>query len=512
MATAVGTLCRRSKRAAEHATPSITGANLPAGLIAEAVLADDVVGYLRFRTVCGAWRRCAEPPRAHGGSLDSRFHPRRWIMLPKVFAGRVDRGAHLRGPPTAPGPVRDRAHLVLLCQKGTGDMHLLNPLTQQLAALPNASSLLRSPDNSSCTNWLNRLEKLRVLGAGLADSSTVALHLDDHEIELVVAKPDDELCTGKAAPEPVRDWAHLRWPPHPVVHLLNPITRQLTALPNAASLLSSQDHNTWLSRLDKLQVLSAGLADSSTLALHLNDREIELAVAKPGDEQWSLRARPKPGPYWDMDSADSIVSTLSFANRFYCVSRKGIKAVGAAAGRQPQLAVAVEEAGGARENYLVDNDGELIRVRRAPAGTKTTRYHVHRVDLGAGKMVRIYDLRGRAVFVCGDGRSVSVHGGLSSSIKADTVYWCRCSSDERPTIAAYHFKNGWTTRDLHSRPGSILDYLSRYVCLSEDTVVPAPLLRCRCVRAVPAAAGPWKRKGKRKRKANSKMIGSEWVN
>ncbi|KAM0925587.1 hypothetical protein ACQ4PT_004113 [Festuca glaucescens] len=219
------------------------------------------------------------------------------------------------------------------------------------------------------------------------------------------------------------------------MRLLNPLTRQLTAIPNAASLLKSQD---------KLQVLSAGLADSSTVALHLDDREIELAVAKPGDERRSCRARPKPASYRDMDW-DTIVSALSFANRFYRTTRKGMKAVDVeATGQQPQLAVAVEEGGGTHENYLVDNDGELIRVRRTP-GLKMPRYEAHRVDVDAGKMVPIDDMRGRAVFVCDGGRSVSVRAGLSPSVKADTVYRCSCSGDERPTIAAYHLEKGWTT-------------------------------------------------------------------
>jgi hypothetical protein len=58
----------------------------PAGLIAERVLSSDVVGYLRFRAVCRAWRASSASLRARG-AMDRRFHPRRWgwIMLPNAF-------------------------------------------------------------------------------------------------------------------------------------------------------------------------------------------------------------------------------------------------------------------------------------------------------------------------------------------------------------------------------------------------------------------------------------------
>jgi hypothetical protein len=46
-------------------------------------------------------------------------------------------------------------------------------------------------------------------------------------------------------------------------------------------------------------------------------------------------------------------------------------------------------------------------------------------------MVRVHDLRRRAMFVCDDdvgcGRSLSVHTGLSSSIMADAIYRCSTS-------------------------------------------------------------------------------------
>ncbi|XBI60566.1 hypothetical protein VPH35_041482 [Triticum aestivum] len=58
--------------------------SLPADLlelIGWRVLAGDLVDYIRFRAVCTHWRSSTVCPRGHG-ITDSRFHPRRWMMLP----------------------------------------------------------------------------------------------------------------------------------------------------------------------------------------------------------------------------------------------------------------------------------------------------------------------------------------------------------------------------------------------------------------------------------------------
>jgi hypothetical protein len=159
----------------------------PACLIAEELLADDVAGYLRFRAVCGFWRRCTPSPSAHIG-LDSRFHPRRWIMLPEVFADEISRRNFLNVSTGERIRVdlpelryqfvigHTSEGLILLCQKSTGQVRLLNPLTKQLITLPNATSLLSSP-KSLCNSWessigLSKLKKLVLQGfnAGLADN------------------------------------------------------------------------------------------------------------------------------------------------------------------------------------------------------------------------------------------------------------------------------------------------------------------------------------------------------
>jgi hypothetical protein len=270
-----------------------------------------------------------------------------------------------------------------------------------------------------------------------------------------------------------------------------------------------------LRKLKKLQAFNAGLADSSTVALHFNDHELELAVAKPNAERWSRRMLSNSITVLQ----DSIITALSFGNRFYCLTRKaGIKVVDAAhAGQPPQLAgVEVGEDFGWMSVYanLVDNGGELLLLR--PSGRRISEpYVVHRVDLDAGEMVPMRGLRGHAVFVCdsgtGCGRTLSVNARLFPSIKANAIYRCRSDRygkvEGRPGIDVFLVpEDQWMKYNFLASPGSIIDYLSRYVCRSRDIVVPAPLRRC-----VKAADDPWKTK-KRKRKANPRVIGNVWVN
>jgi hypothetical protein len=244
-----------------------------------------------------------------------------------------------------------------------------------------------------------------------------------------------------------------------------------------------------------------------------------------------------------MEPLNSITAIASFANRLYCVTGRGIKAVDISdASQRPQLVtVKVDEHFWSQDEdisqvdeyfwsqnediSLVDNDSELLLL--SPSGRRIIEpYDVHRVDLDAGQMVPMRGLRGRAVFVCnsgaGRGRSLSVHTGLSSSITADAIY--RCHSDDcgmndgRPKIDVFLLPDDrWIKRDLLVSPGSIIDYLSRYVCRSRDIVVPAPLNRTVRTadvlhRSVRAAAYGQRKQMKRERKANSKVIGNEWVN
>ncbi|KAL6656796.1 hypothetical protein ACP70R_004576 [Stipagrostis hirtigluma subsp. patula] len=167
----------------------------PAGLIAERALAGDVADYVRFRATCRGWRACAADPRAHG-VLDHRFHPRQWIMLRETVAAPHRRrllnvstgecmtmdlpelaGHDVFGPTTE--------GLLVLLDRATYAVRLLNPITHQVADLPPATMLL-----SSKVRHDPRL-LLQVSGAGLADESTFALHFFIIKT-LVVVKPGQD--------------------------------------------------------------------------------------------------------------------------------------------------------------------------------------------------------------------------------------------------------------------------------------------------------------------------------
>uniref|UniRef100_A0A0A9DP70 KIB1-4 beta-propeller domain-containing protein n=1 Tax=Arundo donax TaxID=35708 RepID=A0A0A9DP70_ARUDO len=168
----------------------------PAGLIAECLLADDVADYMSFRAVCRPWRLCSTDPRVHG-ILDRRFHPHQWIMLRgtgrtpyrrrfmNVSTGHcryVDL-PELRGHdvfPTTEG-------LLVLLERTTYVVRLLNPFTRQAADLPPATALLSKSDMVR-TDIRNLL--LKVSGAGLANDSTIAVYFRGIKT-LAIVKPGD---------------------------------------------------------------------------------------------------------------------------------------------------------------------------------------------------------------------------------------------------------------------------------------------------------------------------------
>ncbi|KAL6657743.1 hypothetical protein ACP70R_005523 [Stipagrostis hirtigluma subsp. patula] len=141
----------------------------PAGQIAERVLSNDYVDFLRFRAACRAimllrafivygWRRFLN---VHTGEcIHHAAIPdlRRCYLLGHTFE-----------------------RLLVLCQKGTHVVQLLNPLTGHLTDFPSATTLL-----PPCITWFS--------SGGIADDSTVALVCQDHAF-LAVAKPGDERWT-----------------------------------------------------------------------------------------------------------------------------------------------------------------------------------------------------------------------------------------------------------------------------------------------------------------------------
>ncbi|CAM0885369.1 unnamed protein product [Alopecurus aequalis] len=178
----------------------------PAGLIAERVLAYDVADYVRFRTVCHAWRRCSADPLAHGG-LDRRFHPSRWTMLKEKLTA-PDRRCFLN---TTTGEcvqvdipeLRDHELLAGLTPEGLlilvhkpqrTTVRLLNPLTRHLTQLPPLTTLL--PPNHHDKLSQNDIHiYCAAWGSGIAnDDSTVVLCFNVLCM-IGVAKPGDDRWT-----------------------------------------------------------------------------------------------------------------------------------------------------------------------------------------------------------------------------------------------------------------------------------------------------------------------------
>ncbi|KAL6657737.1 hypothetical protein ACP70R_005517 [Stipagrostis hirtigluma subsp. patula] len=376
--TAVPPACRRD------------WANLPegpAGQIAETVLSDDVAGYVRFRAVCSAWRASCADPRAHG-VFDRRFHPRRWIMLPRALSdGRSGRRrflsiltgesirvrlpdlrCHVVLGPTAEG-------LVVLLRRRTLVVQLLNPLTGQLVDLPSATTLA------------------------------------------------DQRASGRRAANDI-------------------------------------DVSDFL----MLFAGVAGVAGDSMVAIHFCVFSI-LAIAKPGDEHWTTL---------DLDSG--IRSVMPFAGRFYCASDMNISVLETTAGQRPQLVAVADFIWMNRRffshvPYLAEINGELLVITyQLPSKSwpdKRWMCKVYRVDLDAGKLVGMARLGGGAVFVSYDGdgrRTVSVPGGLSPPIGADTVYFCHRYDREagRAKVDACCLDGRIETDCTRKRPWSLIDYISRY--------------------------------------------------
>ncbi|CAN6183885.1 unnamed protein product [Urochloa humidicola] len=182
--------------------------------------------------------------------------------------------------------------------------------------------------------------------------------------------------------------------PTVVVRLLNPLTRQLTDLPLVTALLTEQQRaRRSEGELGKRLSVSSGvvLADdvSFTVALYFRFPTV-VAVAKPGDERWTL-----------VSNANSYMdSALPFAGRLYFAIGTSIMVLSNLGSRspqqqlQPELVTAIERRRSLRFDrmsdtlHLLDNAGEMLMVHRATRLDKDTEderykveYAVYRVDL-----------------------------------------------------------------------------------------------------------------------------------
>uniref|UniRef100_A0A0D9VYS1 KIB1-4 beta-propeller domain-containing protein n=1 Tax=Leersia perrieri TaxID=77586 RepID=A0A0D9VYS1_9ORYZ len=150
----------------------------PAGLIAERILSNDFAV------------RGDSAPRTRA---DRRFHPRQWVLFEtdenhgrgfvNLCSGRLNLLPEIRDHDVF-GPTTEG--LLVLVDRTTYVVRLLNPFTRQASNLPPTTELL-SPDG--CRLEL-RYKSLKVSGAGLADDFTVAVLFGDIDT-VAVAKPGD---------------------------------------------------------------------------------------------------------------------------------------------------------------------------------------------------------------------------------------------------------------------------------------------------------------------------------
>ncbi|KAF8669335.1 hypothetical protein HU200_051674 [Digitaria exilis] len=161
--------------------------------------------YTNFRAVCRGWRRGTHDIHRPLGALDPRFHPRRWIMLreakPPPGPDRHRRrflnldtgecvqkelpeleGHHLLGATTE--------GLLVLLDKSTYVVRMLNPATRQVDELPSIDPLLSKKTRKKISKY-GHAYALKVTGVGLAGDSTIALCFLHPDGMLVVARPDD---------------------------------------------------------------------------------------------------------------------------------------------------------------------------------------------------------------------------------------------------------------------------------------------------------------------------------
>ncbi|XBI52384.1 hypothetical protein VPH35_034764 [Triticum aestivum] len=180
--------------------------NLPTALIddiADRLLSHDVSEYFRLRSACKEWRRCTADAREGCNHLDPRFRPRRWIMLSNGTDGDGRRFLNLSTGASARVdlPELSRHHLeasteglLLLRDKASHAVRLLNPLTRALTDLPPVTADL----GGAYAVWTGPFQSAaRIIYAGVSDetfpSSVVLLMADRHLGRAIAyAKPGDQ--------------------------------------------------------------------------------------------------------------------------------------------------------------------------------------------------------------------------------------------------------------------------------------------------------------------------------
>uniref|UniRef100_A0A0A9AYE0 KIB1-4 beta-propeller domain-containing protein n=1 Tax=Arundo donax TaxID=35708 RepID=A0A0A9AYE0_ARUDO len=175
--------------------------NLPSELteeIATRLLRYDVAEYLRLRAACKAWRECT----GYSSGLDSRFRPRRWIMLSSCDGARcrfLNLGtgacAQVDLPELSGHRIESSTEgLLVLREKASDAIRLLNPLTRAITDLPPITAALRSVSPDWSEDWKTAYPS-RIVYAGISDETsppTVALFMRGQLWNIAYAKPGDE--------------------------------------------------------------------------------------------------------------------------------------------------------------------------------------------------------------------------------------------------------------------------------------------------------------------------------
>jgi hypothetical protein len=221
------------------------------------------------------------------------------------------------------------------------------------------------------------------------------------------------------------------------------------------------------------KVSAAGLADDAVTVAVLFEEVQTLAIAKPGDKQWTL-----------VEQGISFSPAISFGGRFYCTTDSDINMVDIRDSQPPRLVVAAKISphlsGIASTMHLLDNDGELllfshtIKLRSGEVdsfngeGRYFMQYNVSRVDFDARNTRTVRDLGGHAVFI-GSTRAISVSPLAFPAITNDSVYIGKDHpmGNHLESTGPYKLVDGCGFHNYG--PHGIVCYLSQYVTTEDDT-------------------------------------------